>query len=136
MKYVSAVLLVKDLTTSRKFYEEYLGLQVQDDHGANIGYKEGLSLWDYEHANQNIFNIFEGHKTSNNEEHKMELYFETEDIEKTFKYILNANIPVMHEIRLQPWGQNVFRVYDPDGNIVEVGEAMSIVNERINSGND
>ena len=73
---------------------------------------------------------------SNNEEHKMELYFETDDIEKTFKYILNANITVMHEIRLQPWGQKVFRVYDPDGNIVEIGEAMSIVNERMNYGNN
>lgn len=136
MKYISSVLLVKDLAASRKFYEEYLGLGVQEDNGTNIGYKEGLALWHYEHAFQNIFNRAEVQKASKNVEHKLELYFETEDIDKAFKYIMNANIQVMHEIRLQPWGQNVFRVYDPDGNIVEIGEAMSIVSERINSGND
>lgn len=30
----------------------------------------------------------------------------------------------MHPIQEQPWGQRVFRVYDPDGYVVEFGEPM------------
>jgi hypothetical protein len=33
-------------------------------------------------------------------------------------------------LREQPWGQRVFRVYDPDGHIVEIGEPMPVVIQR------
>jgi hypothetical protein len=34
---------------------------------------------------------------------------------------------LLHPLREQPWGQRVFRCFDPDGHIVEVGEPMPVV---------
>lgn len=31
-------------------------------------------------------------------------------------------VELIHPIERQAWGQKVFRFYDPDGHIVEVGE--------------
>ncbi len=32
---------------------------------------------------------------------------------------------IIHEIEIQKWGQRVFRFYDPDGHIVELGEPQA-----------
>jgi hypothetical protein len=36
----------------------------------------------------------------------------------------------VHPVVEQPWGQRVFRVYDPDGHVVEIGEPMDAVIRR------
>jgi hypothetical protein len=41
-----------------------------------------------------------------------------------------ANVEVVHALREQPWGQRVFRVRDPDGRIIELGEPMWVVVKR------
>jgi hypothetical protein len=41
-----------------------------------------------------------------------------------------AEVWAVHPLREHPWGQCVFRVYDPDGHIVEIGEPMPIVIQR------
>ena len=33
---------------------------------------------------------------------------------------------IVHPIRTEPWGQRVFRLLDPDGHIVEVGEPQAL----------
>ena len=45
--------------------------------------------------------------------------------------LLEAGVEYVHPLREHPWGQRVFRVYDPDGHIVEVGEPMSEVIARL-----
>jgi hypothetical protein len=35
-----------------------------------------------------------------------------------------AGIVFIHDIQEQPWGQRVMRLYDPDGNVLEIGETM------------
>jgi catechol 2,3-dioxygenase-like lactoylglutathione lyase family enzyme len=52
------------------------------------------------------------------------LYFETDDIE-AFLEKLNTyeNIRYVHKIKKHSWGQRAVRIYDPDGHIIEVGEA-------------
>lgn len=45
--------------------------------------------------------------------------------------IQGRDIPVVHELREQPWCQRVFRVYDPDRFIVEVAEPMDAVVRRL-----
>ena len=29
---------------------------------------------------------------------------------------------LVHPIRMEPWGQRVFRIFDPDKHVVELGE--------------
>ena len=40
------------------------------------------------------------------------------------------SIHYVHPVKEHPWGQRVVRFYDPDGHIIEVGEAMTAVCRR------
>jgi uncharacterized glyoxalase superfamily protein PhnB len=51
------------------------------------------------------------------------LYFETENLDGELARIANR-IDLIHPIERQAWRQRVFRFYDPDRHIVEIGEPM------------
>jgi hypothetical protein len=59
-----------------------------------------------------------------------ELYFESVEIESDLEKLRLAKVPFIHELREQPWGQRCFRVRDPEGRIVEIGEPMPVVAKR------
>ena len=59
-----------------------------------------------------------------------ELYFETGDLDTVLQRLTDADVALVHPLREQPWGQRVFRCFDPDGHIVEVGEPMPVVISR------
>ena len=59
-----------------------------------------------------------------------ELYFETAELDAVWQRLTSEGLPVVHEIRTQPWGQRCFRVRDPEGYLVEIGEPMSVVAGR------
>ena len=60
-----------------------------------------------------------------------ELYFEEEDLQRFSENIIKADdIRLIHPLMEHPWGQRVLRFYDPDMNIIEVGESMEAVVKR------
>ncbi len=44
MKYLCTVISVRDIKSSRKFYEDLFGLEVYQDYGINIAFTCGLAL--------------------------------------------------------------------------------------------
>jgi len=42
---------------------------------------------------------------------------------------------MIHKIETQPWTQRVVRFYDPDDNIIEIGENMEFVVKRLKKQN-
>jgi catechol 2,3-dioxygenase-like lactoylglutathione lyase family enzyme len=126
IKFVSAVIMVKDIPASRHFYEDFLGQKVLMDHGLNVGYEGGFAIWQKDFALQVIFNRIVPEE-NNHSSHAMEIYFETENLEEIQKVFTAAGVEFVHNLIEQPWGQRVLRVYDPDRTIVEVGEPMSAV---------
>ena len=58
------------------------------------------------------------------------LYFETDQLDAMWTRLSEAGVQIVHPLVEQPWGQRVFRVYDPDGHIVELGEPMPAVIQR------
>ena len=121
--FLSSVIFVQDVPTSRKFYEGLLGQQVMMDHGLNVGYVGGFALWQAEHAHQIIFGRPCQIKRLGHD--NCELYFETDQLDAMWTRLSEANVQIVHPLVEQPWGQRVFRVYDPDGHVVELGEPMS-----------
>lgn len=61
----------------------------------------------------------------------MELYFESAEIREIEEKIRDFGCEFVHPVREQPWNQRVFRFYDPDGYIIEVGEPMDAVVKRL-----
>jgi catechol 2,3-dioxygenase-like lactoylglutathione lyase family enzyme len=128
--YCSAVLFVKEMAASRRFYEELLGRQVEMDFGVNVGYVGGLALWEHAAALDVMFHRKpEGEARLGRE--NLELYFEIDDLDAALQAFTAAGVSLVHPIIEQPWGQRALRVYDPDGHIVEVAERMPVVVHRL-----
>ncbi|NLU33200.1 MAG: glyoxalase [Clostridiaceae bacterium] len=134
IKFNAAVLMVKDIDVSRRFYETVMKQEVQMDLGKNIVFKAGFSLWEAGCAHPVIFGKpFDPSEPRGYDQ--LEMYFESENIDEVYSALKASGVEFVHEIVEQPWAQKVFRVYDPDRNVVEVGEPMEIVIKRLlNSG--
>lgn len=50
------------------------------------------------------------------------LYFEVDNLDETFKR-LSTFVKLIHTIRTETGVQRTFRFYDPDGHMIEIGEA-------------
>ena len=129
IKYISSVLFVSDVNASRNFYENILGQKVALDHGECVTFSAGFAIMLKDFAHKIIFNG-QNIETSSEQNTGVELYFETDDIVGVRDSFLKQRVGFIHDIFEQPWGQRVFRIYDPDRYIVEFGEPMDIVIKR------
>lgn len=55
-----------------------------------------------------------------------ELYFEDPNIEEFVEKLesLYTDVKYVNHLMTHSWGQKVIRLYDPDGNLIEVGTPM------------
>ncbi len=129
IKYCSSVICVKEMQKSRQFYEGLLGQKVELDHGECVGFIGGFSLWQEDHASRILFGR-DGAIRFMHDDHRGEMYFETDDLDGALAIVSRSGARFVHDLVEQPWGQRVFRVYDPDGHIVEIGEPVNAVIKR------
>lgn len=125
MNYMSTLLAVKDIAASKRFYHDILGLNVISDFGANVTLTGGISL-----QTLDTWKEFIGGKNVFPRNNAVELYFEETDIDAFLKRLRSFDIEYVHDVKEHGWGQRVVRFYDPDGHIIEVGEAMETVVKR------
>lgn len=126
-------ILVSDIACSREFYETVLGQEVLADHGPHVAFKSGFSLWQAEHAVPIMTQgaaSFSGKLAHDN----FELYFECADIDDAFAHATAAGAEAVHPVIEQPWLQKGFRIKDPDGHIVEIGEPLPALVKRLVEG--
>ena len=126
MKYQGVCIAVKDISLSKKFYQDLFGLKVFQDYGRNISFG-GLSL-------QQDFDWLLGisKKSVLKESHNMELYFEENEFDDFIsKLDQRDDIRYIGDgVKEAEWGQRSVRFYDLDGHIIEVGETMKMVVKR------
>lgn len=126
MKYQGVCISVKDVSLSKKFYQDLFELEVFQDYGINISFG-GLSLqqeFDW------LLNIPKERVLK--EPHNMELYFEEDEFDDFIAKLEQRNdIRYLGEgVKEAGWGQRAIRFYDLDGHIIEVGENMKMVVKR------
>lgn len=127
-KMMGFCLMVKDVMTSRDFYENILGQEIEMNiNNINVGYKGGLAIWQKAYAHNLIF----GKQVLSENNSNLELYMETSNIEAAFNKAKEHNCKFINELLTQPWMQRCFRIYDPDNFIVEVAETMPDVIIRL-----
>lgn len=126
MKFQCALLAVKDVERSKRFYGELFGQTVTLDLGWNVTFSGGFAI-------QQEFAWLTGLDPASVVErsHNMELYFEADDFD-AFLALLETRPeteyvcrPMEHE-----WHQRVVRIYDPDYHIIEIGESMAVIARR------
>ena len=125
LKFMCPLITVVDIKRSRDFYENVLGQKVEADYGRNVSFG-GFAIHLRPHFQTLIDNkeIIVG---GNN----FELYFEYDNVEQIVEKLKTEKVEFVHELREQPWKQLVVRFYDPDKNIVEIGETMENLTFRL-----
>lgn len=122
MRLKNVLITVKDMEKSKAFYKELFGLDVILDNDGNVILTEGLVLQDAGIWEETVGG---GIIPRNN---ASELYFEETDIE-SFAEKLGAypeEIQYINRLTQDSQGRKVIRFYDPDGNLIEVGQNRKI----------
>lgn len=120
MKLKNIVIVVKDIESSKQFYKELFGLEVILDQEGNAILTEGLVLQESKVWEETL-----GQKVVW-KNHASELYFEETDLELFLEKLQKYE----REIQILSWpeaaegARRAVRLYDPDGNMIEVGEAQ------------
>ena len=118
MKLKNIVIVVKDVERTKQFYKELFGLDVILDQEGNAILTEGLVLQESKVWEETL-----GQKVVW-KNHASELYFEETDLElfleKLQKY--EREIKILSLPEAAEGARRAVRLYDPDGNMIEVGE--------------
>jgi catechol 2,3-dioxygenase-like lactoylglutathione lyase family enzyme len=126
MKYVCPLITVTDMKLSRDFYENLLGQKIKYDFGESVTFHGDFAIHLQSHY-KNLIDNKEIKSGGNN----FELYFESDAIELMVENLKQNKVSFVHELREQPWRQKVVRFYDPDNNIIEVGETLEHLSLRL-----
>jgi catechol 2,3-dioxygenase-like lactoylglutathione lyase family enzyme len=123
LHYHSVVLFVTDIDKAKHFYHKVLNIPIDMDMGSNVILKNGITLWQLDP--HHIIPQQVGLDTIQHKGHGFELYFETDDdIPSTHEALHAHQVAFIHELHEEPWGQRTIRLYDPDNNILEIGETL------------
>ena len=125
MKYNCPMIVVSDMEKTVEFYKNVLGLDVIQDFGANKTLTGGISL-----QTEESYKEFIGKDKISYGGDNFELYFEEDEIDAFFERLKVFNVELVHPVQEHSWGQRAVRFYDPDRNIIEVGESLQAVCSR------
>ena len=120
MKFGGFLIVVKDARKAKEYYHNLFGLEMLADNDGNMIMSGGLVLQE-----EKYWRSFTG-KDVIPKNNSCELYFEEENVDAFYEKLKTlypetefVNLPMTHS-----WGQRVVRFYDPDGNLIEVGEPV------------
>ena len=122
LKYILPLIIVENVSVSKRFYEDCLEQKVLYDFGEDVQFEGGFSIHQRAHFQALLGD--EKRYAITLKSNSDELYFETENINAAQERLKLAGAEFIHEIEEQPWGQRVMRLSDPDGHIIEIGESM------------
>ncbi len=128
MKYQGCLLVVKDASASKKFYQEIFDCTVEVDLDGYVIFKEGIML-----QQEDIWLGFIRRKPDalTYRHNTAEIYFEEDNLDTFLENLsITVNVQNMSPLTEHEWGQRSIRFYDPDGHVIEVGESMSVVIKR------
>ena len=126
MEFKLALLAVKNVNVSKRFYEEHFNQKVVLDLGRNVTFSGGFAIQE-DFAWLTDLPVASVIEKSNN----MELYFEVDDFDAFMERIIDCkDIEYVHQPKKHEWQQRVVRIYDPDHHIIEIGESMAVIAKR------
>jgi catechol 2,3-dioxygenase-like lactoylglutathione lyase family enzyme len=121
IRFANPLVFVADIEVSRKFYQDVLNLQVVESHHNFVLFADGFAI---HHGNDLLDATFGiGHSQSAWGRNNLVLYFEAQPIAETFERLARI-VDLIHPLRMESWGQQIFRFYDPDRHIIEIGDVQ------------
>jgi catechol 2,3-dioxygenase-like lactoylglutathione lyase family enzyme len=129
IRFQSAVLITKRFEEMKRFYMELLGQRIRYDFGNCITFECALTLWELREGYTLARALGRSEPRSGNG--SMEVCFETDDFEAEVTPVREYGVTLLHGVEEETWGQRTLRFYDPDGNIVELGESLPCFCRRL-----
>ena len=123
ISHVATIVFVGDVPRSTAFYRDVLGQPVSEDHGTVVMFEHGFEIHDGVNLLEKTYKKPGGFANGPQGKQNFDIYFEADDLEEAYRTVCAAGVDVIHPIEVQDWGQRVFRFHDPDGHIVEIGDA-------------
>ena len=120
IRFRNVILLTNNIEKSKIFYSNIIGLQIEQDSKTFVLFEGNFAIHKADLFYEYIDKQYHGEKMGQD---NLDLYFTTSDLLSTQEKLKAAGIPFIHEIRKLAWGESVIRIYDPDGHIVEIGNA-------------
>jgi catechol 2,3-dioxygenase-like lactoylglutathione lyase family enzyme len=132
INYHSAVLFCSELEKQRTFYEKFLGQRIVQDLGSCLVFENGFTLWKLDKDYPVSKELGYSYEPIGNR--NLELCFETEHFGDAVEKVLVSDLRMLHNVEEEEWGQYTIRFYDPEGNLVEIGESLKCMVQRMHSG--
>ncbi len=126
VKFVNTIVFVKDIEASKRFYSELLGLNIVKEYNTMIIFENGFVIHEAGPLYKIIFKKQIESPDAKLGKDNIDIYFECSNLEALYDKLVKNKIEFIHPIEQQFWGQNVMRLYDPDGHIVEIGKPMRL----------
>ncbi len=120
IRYDSAVLITKNVEVMKSFYVNVLRQPLRFDFGRCQILECGIAIWDID-ANDPAMTAPGIGKGQNS---RLELCFDTEEFEEDVAHIMSHNPKMLHGVAEEAWGQRTIRFFDPDVNLIELGESI------------
>ena len=118
-------IFVDDMGTMVRFYRDVLGFEIkEDDETTNVFLEKDGTLFllyrksDFEEMTNQKFNYAKGVNGH------FEIALGVENyaaVDEAFKNVVAAGGKPVMEPTTEPWGQRTCYVYDPEGNLIEIG---------------
>ncbi len=118
----STVIITNDFNKMKSFYQDILHQEIELDFGNCISFKNGISLWQLSDDYTIVKKLGTTYSSAGNQ--NMEICFETNDFEELITTLPKYNIRYLHETIEENWGQRTIRFYDPENNLIEIGESI------------
>jgi catechol 2,3-dioxygenase-like lactoylglutathione lyase family enzyme len=125
----STVVFCNDLKEQRDFYEKFLGQKVEHDLGVCIVFEKGFTLWKLKSEYPISKELGYTYEPIGNR--NFELSFTTELFGDAVEKVLLSELRILHNVVEETWGQYTIRFYDPEGNLVEIGETLKCMAMRM-----
>ena len=125
----STVLITQQLHAMMLFYTDVMRQDIAFDFGNCIGFACGLSLWQL----KDDYPITKalGLRPPVTRNDNVEVCFETDDYDVEAAHIKASGARLLHDTVCESWGQYTLRFFDPDDNIVELGESIPCFCRRL-----
>jgi predicted enzyme related to lactoylglutathione lyase len=131
IKFAMPVIIVNDIAISKKFYQNIFSLEIENDFGENVVFKDSFSIWEKEKAKEIIFGAIRDHHLDDRGDRFVELFFRSSELEAISEKLKIQNVELIHDIKEETWGQRTIRFFDPDKYIIEVAEPIDDVIFRL-----
>ena len=118
MKQIDTIILVKDIKKSTEFYESILNLKILHDWKSMVVFENRLAIHQVDLLEpKEVIQKYVTARSLGN----IIIYLSTENIINEYSRLSENGIKIIHGIVDLPW-QKIFRIWDLDENIIEIGE--------------